>query len=92
MTPALAKVQALPNYILRVEFADGSRGDIDLSALVGKGVFDAWSDPATWASVSVDPVTGAPTWPGGIDLDRRQLYADLVGEAASNGMDRRASA
>ncbi|MCA9289353.1 MAG: DUF2442 domain-containing protein [Phycisphaerales bacterium] len=91
MTPPLSSVQALPNYRLRVEFTDGSRGDIDLSGLVGSGVFSAWRDPAVWAAVVIDPVTGAPTWPGGIDLDTRQLFADLVGGAAVEGHGRRAT-
>jgi hypothetical protein len=38
--------KALADYHLWVRFADGTQGTVDLSSLVGKGVFKAWQDPA----------------------------------------------
>ncbi len=31
-----------PNYVLWLRFDDGLEGEVDLSDLVGKGVFKAW--------------------------------------------------
>src|SRR2546430_5008078 len=37
-------VQARPNYHIYLEFSDGTKGEVDLSALAGQGVFKVWSD------------------------------------------------
>ena len=37
-------VKALPDYRIFVEFDDGVQGEVDLSALSGKGVFQAWDE------------------------------------------------
>lgn len=36
------KVKALDNYKIWLQYADGTTGDVDLSDLVGKGVFRLW--------------------------------------------------
>ena len=48
------RVEALPNYRLWVEFADGVAGEVDLSHLVGKGVFALWDDYAAFETVYFD--------------------------------------
>jgi hypothetical protein len=39
-------VEARPVYQIRIRFADGVEGEVDLSELVGHGVFELWKDPA----------------------------------------------
>ena len=73
--------QARPNYQVWVRFTDGVEGVVDLSEMVGRGVFAAWSDVAFFNRVSVDPVTRTLSWPGGIDLDLDVLYSNLTGKA-----------
>ncbi|MCC7292794.1 MAG: DUF2442 domain-containing protein [Phycisphaerales bacterium] len=72
--------EARPAYRLWLRFTDASEGEIDLSHLVGRGVFASWSDPARFAQVKVDPVTRTVCWPGGIDLDPDVLYARVTGK------------
>ena len=67
-----------PNYRLWVRFADGAAGEVDLSDLVGKGVFAAWQDPKEFAQVAVDTESGTVAWPGGIDLAPDALYQDIA--------------
>ena len=74
----IVEARALPGYKLHLRFADGAEGDVDLSDLVGKGVFAQWRDPAAFAAVFVDPETGTVAWPGGIDLDPERLYSDVT--------------
>jgi hypothetical protein len=74
----VVRAEALAAYRLHVCFDDGTEGTIDLSPLVGKGVFEAWLDPARFAEVFVDPDTGAPSWQGGIDLCPESLYEEIV--------------
>jgi hypothetical protein len=75
----VTKVRARPGYRLWVRFDDDSEGEIDLSHLVGKGVFERWADPGEFERVFVDPDTRTVAWPGGIDLCPDSLYEDVTG-------------
>lgn len=66
-----------------IRFADGLEGEVDLSDLVGKGVFAAWDDPAEFRKAFIDPETHTVAWPGGIDLAPDALYQDLVAQRAA---------
>ncbi len=55
---------------------------MDLSHLVGRGVFAIWEDPAEFAKVFIDPVTRTVTWPGEIDLCPDALYMEITGRSA----------
>ncbi len=74
----LVSIQVLAGHRLNLRFDDGVAGIVDLSALVGKGVFDAWNDPAHFARVRVSPL-GAAEWDDEIDLCPDQLYMQLTG-------------
>lgn len=74
----IVSVEAMPDYRLRVTFSDGMDGIVDLSDMVGKGVFSALADPAQFAEVFVDSVTQTAAWPGGIDLCPDSLYAEIA--------------
>lgn len=80
MNIAIAECRALPKYRLWLRFADGSVGEVDLSHLVGSGVFSAWSDPTFFQRVVIDAETGTVCWPGGIDLDPYVLYSKITGK------------
>lgn len=81
MQPAswrVTHVTALPGYRLSVQFADGTRGEVDASRLIlgpRAGVFSALRDPALFARVGVEH--GAVTWPGGLDLAPDAMYAGI---------------
>jgi hypothetical protein len=74
----IVEARPLPAHRLNLRFDDGVEGEIDLSDLVGKGVFSAWNDPAEFAKVFIDPETRTVAWPGGIDLCPESLYQDVV--------------
>lgn len=62
-------VAALPGFRLKVAFADGLTGTVDLSGMVHSpeaGVFASLADPSLFAQVMVD--CGAVAWPGELDL------------------------
>ncbi|MCH8881417.1 MAG: DUF2442 domain-containing protein [Planctomycetes bacterium] len=75
----IVDARALDNYRLHLRFEDGVEGTVDLSEMVGRGVFSAWSDPKFFVRVTVDPETRTVTWPGGIDLCPDRLYHDVAG-------------
>lgn len=71
-------VQACEGYRLDVRFADGTRGEVDLSTLITRddaGVFASLRDTTRFAKVAV--VHGAPAWPGDVDLAPDALYAAI---------------
>ena len=74
----ITRVEARTGYRLWIRFTDGTEGEVDLSPLVGKGVFAAWKDPEFFELVSVDPFTGTVSWPGDIDLAPDALYRDVT--------------
>ena len=49
--------EARYGYRLWIRFGDGVEGEVSLIHLVGKGVFEAWTDAALFSRVSVDPET-----------------------------------
>jgi hypothetical protein len=71
-------VETLPGFRLRVAFADGLTGMVDISRLVHSreaGVFAALADPSLFAQVKLD--YGAVTWPGELDLAPDAMHAAI---------------
>lgn len=77
----IKEAKARPGYRLWVRFSDGLEGEVDLSGLVGKGVFAAWEDQLVFEAVEVDPESGTVVWPGDIDLAPDALYKDIASVA-----------
>jgi hypothetical protein len=61
--------KARPNYRVWMRFDDGLEGEVDLSDLVGKGVFKAWKSIEFFNRVHVAVKTDTLTWDDEIDLD-----------------------
>ncbi len=76
-------VTALPEYKLRVEYADGVTGEVDLSHLVGKGVFAAWNDPTAFEAVTIGD-HGELMWSDDIDLCSDAIYLEITGKSAKD--------
>jgi|SRR5580692_2032071 hypothetical protein len=71
-------VEALPDFRLRVAFADGLTGTVDMSRMVHSpkaGVFAALADPSLFAQVKLE--YGAVTWPGELDLAPDAMHAAI---------------
>jgi len=74
------KVTALPGYRLRIRYADGVEGEVDLSHLVGKGVFALWNDPQAFAGVSIGD-GGEIRWNDSVDVCSDSLYMEITGKS-----------
>lgn len=75
---AVVEVRPLPGYRLGVCFADGTRGEVDVSRLIHgeeAGVFAVLRDEDLFARVTV--VDGAVTWPGELDLAPDAMYDEI---------------
>jgi hypothetical protein len=75
----ITQVRALEGYHISLSYADGTSGEVDLSDLVGRGVFAGWLDYAEFQKVVVGE-TGELIWPGGVDLCPDALYLRLTGK------------
>jgi hypothetical protein len=74
----VARVEALPDFRLRVRFVDGLEGVVDVKDLAfsrDAGVFSALRDPGLFSKVHVE--LGAVTWPGEIDLAPDAMYEEI---------------
>jgi hypothetical protein len=73
------QVRALPNYRLYLEFSDGAKGEVDLSGLAGKGVFEVWNDYSFFEQVHVAEHR-AIQWNAELELCPDALYMQLTGK------------
>jgi hypothetical protein len=68
-----------PGYRLHLRYADGVAGEVDLSHLVGKGVFQLWNDPRAFERVSIGS-GGEVRWSDDVDLCADALYLEITGK------------
>jgi len=72
-------VNVMRGYRLTITFDDGVSGTLDLSDLVGKGVFALWRDRRACESVRVGS-SGELVWGDQIDLCPDALYLKVTGK------------
>lgn len=71
----ITDVAVIGPYKLKLRFADGLVGTVDVSFLRRYGgVFKALRDPDCFNQVHVDHELGTIVWPGGADLAPEVLY------------------
>ncbi len=73
----LIHAEPLPGYRLRLRYAGGVTGDVDLSHLVGKGIFQLWNDPDAFGRVSIG-TAGEVRWSDEVDLCADALYLEIT--------------
>ena len=76
----VTSAKVLDGYRLWLQFSDGVRGEVDLSHLVGKGVFSAWRDRGAFEKVQVGS-RGEVQWGNEIDLCPDALYLEVTGKS-----------
>lgn len=77
ITPIL--VRALPKYRIYLEFSDGTKGEVDLAELAGRGVFEAWNNPGFFDKVHIGSHREVK-WDDEIELCADSLYLKLTGK------------
>jgi hypothetical protein len=75
----ISNVKVLQDYRLELSFDDGVSGVVDLSDLVGKGVFSLWYDPHAFEQVRIGSF-GELVWGDQIDLCPDSLYLKATGK------------
>jgi hypothetical protein len=74
-------VRAFPGYRIYISFSDGAEGIVDLSDLLGQGVFEAWNDPSFFSAVHIGPGRQIQ-WSDDIELCPDTVYMKLTGKSA----------
>ena len=81
-------VEYLGGYRLRLTFADGLVGEVDLASKFDTDVgpvFEPLRDPSFFAKVQLDAELGTIVWPNGADLAPDVLHDQAVPVAQSSG-------
>ena len=81
--PKPTDVKALPNHRIWLRYDDGAEGEIDLSDLAGRGVFEPWNDAAYFATVHLG-AHGAIEWSSDVDLCPDAMYLRLTGKSTDD--------
>lgn len=66
----------LPGYKLKVACSDGAKGIFDMSGYVNRGMYKPLKDVRVFQQVHI--VSGAPTWPGNIDIAPERVRSDMT--------------
>lgn len=74
LTPDITAADVVHHGILRLTFADGLSGEVDVLDRMRGPVFEDARTPAGFRKVKADPETGTVVWPGGADLAPDTLY------------------
>lgn len=85
------EVKALDGYRLWIRYEDGSEGEVDLSHLVGRGVFTLWEDEAKWKNVRLAE-DGAIHWSEEVGLCPDATYMKLTGKSPEEAFPKLRSA
>ena len=71
LTPDITAVEVARHGMLRLTFADGLIGEVDVLDRMRGPVFEQARTPAGFAAATVDAETGTVIWLGGADLALR---------------------
>lgn len=86
LTPDIVDVKVPQHGTLRITFADGLEGEVEVLSRMRGPVFERARTSAGFLEVRVDVELGTVCWPGGADLAPDTLYERIrTGIRASQG-------
>ena len=74
MIPKLVGAEYISGYTIRLRFADGIEGDVDLSDELWGEVFEPLNKPEVFREFRLDKELNTVAWPSGADLAPEFLY------------------
>lgn len=75
------QVEPRDGYRIWLRYSDGASGEVDLSDMAGRGVFEVWSDRTCFEGVHLSE-HGSIAWSDDIELCPDALYMELTGKSA----------
>ena len=79
------EVESRQGFRIWIRYSDGAEGEVDLSHLAGRGVFEAWNDRSCFEAVRVTEYD-AVAWGEEIELCPDALYMRLTGKPLAEVM------
>ena len=77
LTPDITAATVVRHGVLRLTFANGLNGEVEVLDRMRGPVFEDARTPEGFAKIALDPETGTVVWPGGADLAPDTLYERL---------------
>ena len=77
------QVEPRAGYRIWLRYSDGASGEVDLSAIAGRGVFEVWLDRAFFEKVHISG-HGSIAWNDDIELCPDALYMQLTGKSVED--------
>ena len=77
MIPKVIEAKYVHDYVIRLRFADGTKGDVDLSQELYGEMFEPLKDPEIFARFIVHPEFHTLCWPNGADIAPEFLYEQI---------------
>jgi hypothetical protein len=74
------EVHAKRDHRLWLRYDDGTEGEVDLSDLAGRGVFEVWDTPGGFEAATLGE-HGAVVWTDQVELCPDALYLRLTGKS-----------
>jgi len=68
MSPRIVEAKYVRDYVIRLRFADGVEGDVDLSGELFGTVFEPLKNLAVFRQFSIHPELHTLVWPNGADF------------------------
>jgi hypothetical protein len=82
MIPRLESAEYVAGHAIRLRFADGTEGVVDLKDELWGEVFEPLQDPETFRNFKLDAELNTVTWPSGADLAPEFLYEKAAAQQA----------
>ncbi len=84
MIPKLESAEYVADYRIRLRFADGMQGEIDLAEELWGEVFEPLKDPAAFRQFRLDAELNTIAWETGADLAPEYLYERVAAQPATS--------
>jgi Protein of unknown function (DUF2442) len=78
LTPDIVDASVTGHGVLRLRFADGLTGEVNVLDRMRGPVFERARTPEGFSGAFVDAETGTVCWPGGADLAPDTLYERVL--------------
>ena len=85
MIPKLESADYVKDHTIRIRFADGTAGDVDLMSELWGEVFEPLKDADIFRCFRLDSELNTIVWPSGADFAPEFLYERAAQQAAAAG-------
>lgn len=86
MIPKLESAEYVAEYRIRLRFADGSQGELDMAEELWGEVFEPLKDASVFRRFRLDTELNTIAWESGADLAPEYLYEKVAGRPPASAV------